>query len=319
MLTDVVQTRAPRDIELETDSSAVEVLLAPDELGSSPEVVSSVEARSQIRLALPRVPPFSSLDTNGLRLLIDGTERVQLDEGQTLFEEVDLGDALYVVAQGAVVPVARSGGGRSKRMAVLEEGSFFGETALLANQPRNASIEALVDSQLLAIDRSILNQLLARDPRVLTTLLGFFRDRLMARMALTSTFFAPLDPIARRDLLASFRFLEVEAGGRLIAEGRSAPALFVLLAGEIEATKRGEDASLATLRAGHVFGEMSILEDGPAMASCVAVRKSWVLALGRRHVASLMASHPEMRDAAATLAWQRRAENMTLASRLELV
>ena len=341
VLTEVVPTREPLDIDLEDDSSAVEVLLAPDELGLlaaleidpsvdpavdpgiDPAADPSVEVRSQIRRALPRVPLFSSLDTGSLRLLIDGTERVQLDEGRTLFEEGDLGDALYVVAEGAVVPVAQSEGGRAKRMAVLEEGSFFAETALLANQPRNASIEALVDSQLLAVDRRILTELLTRDPHVLSTLLEFFRDRLIARLVLTSAFFGPLHPNARRELVASFRFLEVEAGGRLIAQGRPAPALFVLLAGEVEATLRGEgereDMALATLRAGHVFGEMSILEGGPAVASCVAARKSWVLALGRRHVANLMASHSEMRDAAAALAQQRRAENATLASRLELV
>lgn len=335
ILTDVVPTREPLDLELETDSSTVEVLLAPDPcsddaptldaLGTPPalDLDPAALARSEIRRALPRVPLFSSLDAAGLRLLIDGTERVQLREGEMLFEEGDLGDALYVVAEGAVVPVARSEDGRPKRMAVLEEGTFFGETALLANQPRNARIEALVDSQLLAIDRRILNELLTRDPDVLTTLLGFFRDRLVERLVLTSAFFGPLDPAARRDLLSSFRFLEVEAGGRLIAQGRPAPALFVLLAGEVEAIQRSEEGgdakTLATLRAGHVFGEMSILEEGSAVASCVASRKCWVLALARRDVAERMALHTEMRTAAAELAAQRRAENMTLASRLELV
>ncbi|MCP3985027.1 MAG: cyclic nucleotide-binding domain-containing protein [bacterium] len=325
VLTEVVPTREPLELELETDSSAVEVLLTPDELGLPPELElnPAVEARSEIRRTLPRVPLFSSLNAGSLRLLIDGTERTELREGETLFEEGDLGDALYIVAEGAVVPIARGENGQPKRMAVLEEGAFFGETALLADQPRNASIEALVDTQLLAIDRRILNELLERDPEVLSTLLGFFRDRLMERLALTSAFLGPLDTEARRELLASFRFLEVEEGGRLIAQGRPAPALFVMLAGEIETVKQREDASgpttLATLQAGHVFGEMSILEDGPAIASCIASRKCWVLALARCHVTERMARHPELRDAAIALAKQRRAENQTLASRLELV
>ncbi|MCP5057635.1 MAG: cyclic nucleotide-binding domain-containing protein [bacterium] len=335
VLTEVVPTREQLDLELETDSSAVEVLLtsdphshdapAPDGLDASSagDFDPAALARSEIRRTLPRVPLFSSLDAGGLRLLIDGTERVQLREGEVLFEEGDLGDALYVVAEGAVVPVARSDDGRTKRLAVLEEGTFFGETALLANQPRNARIEALVDSQLLAVDRRILTELLSRDPEVLSTLLGFFRDRLIERLALTSSFFGPLDATARRELLSSFRFLEVEAGGKLIAEGRPAPALFVLLAGEIEAIQRDEQGAdtttLATLKAGHVFGEMSILEEGPAVASCVASRKCWVLALAKRHVAERMALHPEVRAAATALAEQRRAENTTLASQLELV
>ncbi|MBW2245581.1 MAG: cyclic nucleotide-binding domain-containing protein [Deltaproteobacteria bacterium] len=81
----------------------------------------------------------------------------------------------------------------------------------------------------------------------------------------------------------------------------------------------GDATTLATLQAGHVFGEMSILEEVPAVASCVASRKCWVLALARRHVAEQMALHPDVRTAATALAQQRRAENTTLASQLELV
>lgn len=329
VLTEVVPTEDASDLRPTEESGTFSEVpldfdyqgsLAGDESELPPELVlprepaePAPEARSTARQTLPQVPLFSGLPASALRQLLDGVDLVALSEGERLFEEGDLGDALYVVAEGAVVPIARTEDGASKRLAVLEEGSFFGETALLANQPRNAGIEALVDSRLLAVDRGIVTDLLDRDREFLSRMLGFFRDRLVARLIQTSRFFSPLENAARRELARAFRFLEVEAGSELIRQGAPAPALHVLLAGEVEVVQARADGSnraLAQLDVGHAFGEMSILQGDAAMASCIATKKCWLLALPRKHILGLLAQHAPLHEAALALAEERRAENL---------
>ncbi|MAE94281.1 MAG: hypothetical protein CL910_06440 [Deltaproteobacteria bacterium] len=326
VLTEVVPSHAPEALELDEDSGgfaeipldwnhsgwlASEDSELPPELEVDPHAVYS---RAQVEASLPAVPLFSSLDETALRQLIDGVELVSLAEGEMLFDEGDLGDALYVVTEGAVVPIARAEDGQPKRMAVIKEGEFFGETALLANQPRNARIEALVDTTLLAIDRGVMCDLLERDSAVLSQLLVFFRDRLIERLVCTSRFFSALPTQERRALARGFRFLEVEAESVLIPQGETSPALYVLLAGEAEALNRDGDEQklLANLHAGHVFGEMSILLGDVAVCSCITRRKCWVLALGRKDVLTLMARHAPIHEAAMALAEARKIENARL-------
>lgn len=326
VLTEMVTTEDASDLKPADETSRFsevpldwdhEGWLADEEGGLPPELEvtakkSGPEARAAARKMLPQVPLFSLLAAPALRQLIDGVALVSLHEGETLFEEGDLGDALYVVAEGAVVPIAKTEDGQPKRMAVLEEGSFFGETALLANQPRNAGIEALVETNLLAIDRGILTDMLDKDREMLCRLLEFFRDRLVERLVQTSRFFSTLPTSDRRELVESFRFLEVQPGSQLVQQGSTAPALYVLLAGAVEVVRKdedGDDRSIADLQAGHVFGEMSILQGDAAMSSCHARTKCWLLALGRKEVVALMARCPAIHEAAMSLADERRELN----------
>jgi signal-transduction protein with cAMP-binding, CBS, and nucleotidyltransferase domain len=88
-----------------------------------------------------------------------------------------------------VVPIVE--GSTRRKLAVLEEGDFFGEIGLVTDQPRNASIQALVDTQLLAIDREVMWKLIDEQPRLIGVLLCFLRDRLIDRLVRTSPVFQP--------------------------------------------------------------------------------------------------------------------------------
>jgi len=54
----------------------------------------------------------------------DETYDAPLEEGEVLFRQGDPADALYVVVDGAVVPIAEEGA--PKKLAIFEAGAFFG-------------------------------------------------------------------------------------------------------------------------------------------------------------------------------------------------
>lgn len=258
---------------------------------------------------LMNTPLFGSLTTASFSGLVRRVEVVSLDEGEILFRQGDPADTLYVVADGAVVPIAE--GDPRKKLAVLEPGTFFGEIGLMTNRSRNATIQAIVDTRLLAIDRKAMWSLIRRHPAVLEVMLCFLRDRLVDRLIRTNPLFATFPANQRASVAKQFRFLEVQAGASLIQQGRVSENLFALLAGSVQVIKMDIDSDkvLADLQPGSIFGEMSVLEEAPAIAGVVAQTKCWVLALSRERLLRLIADNPQTKTVIRNMAEDRESQN----------
>jgi len=66
----------------------------------------------------------------------------QLKSGEVLFREGDQGDAMYVVLDGRVRISKQIPGAGEEALAFMERGDWFGEMALIDNQPRSAEATA---------------------------------------------------------------------------------------------------------------------------------------------------------------------------------
>jgi cAMP-dependent protein kinase regulator len=246
----------------------------------------------------PQTPFFSALSPRHLQMAIAGVRLVRLEPGEILFHKGDPGDALFVVASGEITL------GVPRELARLGEGSFFGEIALLADQPRNATALARVPTDLLAIDRALVQALLADAPELLRVILSFLKERLVTTFLATSPLFAPFSPEDRQAIQARFRFHGGETGLQLIEEGRPSPALFVLLAGKASVLRGGKP--IATLGPGDICGEISLLEPIGATATVELASKGFLLSLSRAALGELMTSHPPLRQYLRTLADTRK-------------
>lgn len=71
--------------------------------------------------------------------------------GYVLFEEGDTGEEMYIIQEGKVRIVKRVDQGE-KLLAVIPAGEFFGEMAILLNEPRSATAIVEEDAKLLVID-----------------------------------------------------------------------------------------------------------------------------------------------------------------------
>jgi len=227
---------------------------------------------------LHHTPLFSSLSPHDLDLLIQGAEVVHAAEGNDIFHEGDLGDALFVIVEGAITLISDTP--KRRMLAALAEGQFFGESALLRSEARNATARAVVDTTLLRVDQNLIRRLIARSPHVLVVLLCFLRDRMTQRLMRTSPLFEGLSRAEQVKLGRQFRFLEAVPGTLLIRQGQRSPALYFVLSGQLEVlatTPSGTPERIASLEPGDVFGEMSLIADEPAVASVRASSKCWIL------------------------------------------
>ena len=129
---------------------------------------------------------------------------------------------------------------------------------------------------------------------------GFTRDRLLSNLMATSPLFRPFSRPQQRDLLRRFTAHDVAPGTAIIRQGDEGRGLFVVLSGEVEvASEAGATGAaptpLATLRAGEVFGEMSLIRGGPTSATVTAASPATVLFLGREYVDRIVAGVPEIK------------------------
>ena len=190
------------------------------------------------------------------------------------------------------MPIAE--GERRRKLAVLERGSFFGEIGLMTKQPRNATIEALVDTKLLAIDRRVLWELIEAAPSVAQSLVRFLRSRLIDRQIRTNLFFAAFARAEREAVARQFRVLEVTDETRVVEQGRAPEGLFVVLAGSLEMRDRDEDKVIGQLSQGDVFGGLSLIEGQVSPAEIVARGKCWLVVLGEARFRKILDANPRL-------------------------
>lgn len=102
---------------------------------------------------------------------------VRVAANEFVFHEGDSGNVMFIVQEGEV-EILRDMGGQTRRLALLEEGDFFGEMALLENLPRSASARAVTDCVLLRIDESTFDQMIHANPEIPVRMLRKLSRRL---------------------------------------------------------------------------------------------------------------------------------------------
>jgi CRP/FNR family cyclic AMP-dependent transcriptional regulator len=116
-------------------------------------------------------PLFAGLDSSVIELLAGGAVRRSFPKGQTIFREGDVGESLYVVAEGLVKVSVSSADGAELALTTLRPPDAFGELPLIDGGPRSASAVAVVDTTLLALDRRTLLEVIGHRPDGLDGLL----------------------------------------------------------------------------------------------------------------------------------------------------
>ncbi len=98
--------------------------------------------------------------------------------GSMILSQGDRGDALFLIRSGQVKVSVVAEDGREVILSVLGPGSFFGEMALLDDEPRSAHVIAMEDTELLQLHREDFQNRLKRSPELAVSLLRELSQRL---------------------------------------------------------------------------------------------------------------------------------------------
>src|SRR5205823_6722510 len=98
--------------------------------------------------SLARVPLFKRLEPQELEKLAEEIDQVNYPAGETIFNEHDRGDALYILEEGSVRIWVYDDDVKPVTLAELKPGDFFGELAVLDRGERSSSATAITDIHL---------------------------------------------------------------------------------------------------------------------------------------------------------------------------
>lgn len=96
--------------------------------------------------------------------------------GDVIIRQGDVGDKFYLIRRGKVEVIVKDNKGE-RVVAVLEPGSCFGERALLTDEPRNATVRAVEDTDLYALGKESFLRALRSSPSFENQLLRIFAGR----------------------------------------------------------------------------------------------------------------------------------------------
>lgn len=201
---------------------------------------------------------------------------ISLRQGETLFEIGAEGDGCYWLEEGVLKVCLPSPQGAERIIAILGSGAIVGELAMIDGLPRSATVQALRDSRLTFVARSIFLECLREDPEMYGHLVSSLVQRLRqadeevaaasflslkARVARALLLFAkhlgepgaaPGEVVIRhrirQDDLAALAHVARESASRILSEWRKSriidhrsPSLYVIHREQLEREARVED------------------------------------------------------------------------------
>lgn len=218
--------------------------------------------------------------------------------GQTIVTEGTPGDALYVLTAGRARMVKLGENGDEVSVGALRVGDTFGETGLLEGGTHPATVRASSDVEVLRLDRSAFEALLAGRPEVREYFELQARHRHLQHFLRQFSTLSRLPPEALAELLRALEPVEAAAGETIFREGDPPGPLYIIEEGRcrIHIGVDGRRRNVAFLRKGEFFGEQSVFRDQPREGTVEAVTPARLLRLTRETYAELLERHPEFRQ-----------------------
>jgi CRP-like cAMP-binding protein len=112
---------------------------------------------------LRQIPLFTNIEPTKLKLMAFASERLTYKPGQSLFHQGDVGDAAYIIVDGAADVIIETPDGPVK-VAALDRNDIVGEIAILCDVPRTATVTAATELTTLMITKDLFFRMLMDFP-----------------------------------------------------------------------------------------------------------------------------------------------------------
>lgn len=215
---------------------------------------------------LRKVKLLEGLGDNQVTRIAGALTEETFKEGTYIIKQGDIGDAFYISMSGRVKCTATKEDGSETDLITLDAGDYFGEMALMLDEPRHANCIAVMgDVTCLKLSK---NDFLS--------MFGPLQALLEKQMRLRILKSVPLLAILNNDELAkvakAMRVQMFNPGAAIIKEGESGSRFYIINDGQVKVTKAvgGEEKQLAILKENDYFGERALIKNEPRKASVIS-------------------------------------------------
>jgi predicted acylesterase/phospholipase RssA/CRP-like cAMP-binding protein len=131
---------------------------------------------NQLATILPKL--FGVLTADELEDIVERADWFEVQRGETLFSQGDVGDSFYILLSGRLGIAVVGEGGERKLVSEVMAGEILGEMALLTEESRSATVYAIRNSNLFRLSKSEFDRLLEKYPKFLSQINRVLIERL---------------------------------------------------------------------------------------------------------------------------------------------
>lgn len=124
------------------------------------------------------IPLFSGLSSAELEEITAITAKRSFPKNNVIINEGDETDSLYLILSGKVKVVLSDEDGKEVTISILEPNDYFGELALIDDEPRSARVVTMEQCQFSVINQSDFTRVLDNNPGLVRNLLKGLTKRL---------------------------------------------------------------------------------------------------------------------------------------------
>lgn len=226
------------------------------------------EQLAECKNALRKVALLHPLTESQLGQLAEAAQLVTFAQGERIIKKGERGNVLYIKS-GSVLCTDFDSTGTNPTSLQLTENDYFGERALMTHEPRAANVTAETDVTLIALDRQAFDDLLGSLREVID-------HNLSVRVLQSIPLLQHLSASEKEKLFEALEPVTFADGEHIIREGEAGSTFYIIKSGSAIVKTSGDGgpnqakAQVATLTAGHFFGEMSLLRGEPRQADVIA-------------------------------------------------
>lgn len=250
---------------------------------SAPRFSDAIELLDNIAM----VDFLRDLPLSRARHLLQVSMRMTIPQGEKIVTQGTHGDSFYIIVHG-MVEIVRNGVPIYRYRA----GDYFGEMAILLDQPRSADAVAISDVDLIAIDRNDFLSVL-RGSEMLTRLERLVRVRdegaweLLAKNAVLASLTS-----AQKTQLQTYLVPSEVSEPQVLWRAGEVPSSAYLVDDAI-VTLRGPDGDLKPFACGAFVGEIDALRSGsPAKSSARVTRTGKLFSIGSEDLTQFFEDNP---------------------------
>eukprot|EP00744_Colponema_vietnamica_P000327 GILI01000578.1.p1 GENE.GILI01000578.1~~GILI01000578.1.p1 ORF type:complete len:896 (+),score=318.89 GILI01000578.1:250-2937(+) len=177
---------------------------------------------------------------------------VSFSDQQIIVQEEEQGDSIFIIKEGSV-GVYQKG----QEIAILGKCDFFGERAIVFNEPRSATIQALGTVRCLTLDRAGCNEYFKDELR------QFIYKHMVKQSMQTHTYFRNLHDVDKylNRAVATFQYMELDQDSIVHQIGSVEKKLVFVIDGVLEVSQNN---NVKIIKKGECFGLNYLKNDIPS-------------------------------------------------------
>ncbi len=247
--------------------------------------------------------------------ILDETISLDYQNGEIVLSEGDFPNKTMYLLLGGKLKVYKTRNNKLEEIGDIHEGEFFGEIALISDQPRTATVKVVSENaKILQFTKDSFIQHSKNNPALVFSIL----KAAVARIFRAETHFEKLLKLSQnfsteliiklnqhkakitnpkvKEYLSLFKPVHYNKGDKILAEGTLPLGyMYYVLEGDIRAVKNinGKTCYINHYEKDCLFGEISFFSEMKSLASYYATQDSYLIYIDKKIFYKILEIHPE--------------------------